>query len=53
LKLLKKVNISSITGVLASRAVMVLAKVDENNAAALNAVFLSLEGLFVRENNEY
>jgi hypothetical protein len=53
LKLLEEVNISGITGVPASRAVTVPAGVDENNAAALNAVFSSLEGLSARENDEY
>jgi hypothetical protein len=53
LKLLEEVNISGITGVLVSRAVTVPAGVDENNAAVLNAVFSSLEGLFARENDEY
>jgi hypothetical protein len=32
---------------------MVSAEINKNNTAALNAVFLSLKGLFVKENNKY
>jgi hypothetical protein len=53
LKLFKEVNISSITSVFVSRAVTVLARVDKNNTAVLNAVFLFIKGLFAREYNKY
>jgi len=53
LKLLEEVNVGCTTGGLRGRAVTVPAGLDENDTAALNAVFSSVAGLPQGENDEY
>ena len=53
LELLKEINIGCTTRVGAGKAVTVPVGVDENDPAALNAVFSSMASLSQGNNNEY